>query len=106
MQAQETVSWVAVTATTDTYGNTSVVEAAAVDVEALVAPVNGQRSSVESVDANDPHTVTRWTLYLLDPTIQPGPSDWFTVRGARYEVDGQSFAWGSKGVELIVRRAA
>jgi hypothetical protein len=106
MLAQETVSWVAVTVTPDTYGNTTATEAAPVELTALVARPDALRAVVESVTATDAHVVTRWELYLLDTDVVPGADDWFTVRGDRHDVDGPAFRWGTRGVELTVKRAS
>jgi hypothetical protein len=101
MRHQETVSWVSVTTTDLGYGNTSTTEASPVTLSALVAA----RSAQESFDPRAPAVIVGLTLYLLDTAIVPLASDWFTVRGERYEVDGESHAWGTAGVEVAVKRA-
>ena len=100
MRDAETVQWVAVTTTRDRLGNETTAEADPVDVTALVAG----RSSSENVDPKSPAVIVGKTLYILDPIVEPGPSDWFTVRGERYEVDGESIRWGSSGVEVAISR--
>lgn len=100
MHDAETVQWTAVTTTDAGLGNTTTNEASAVPLLALVAG----RSSSENADSRAPAVLVGLTLYLLDTSIEPGPSDWFTVRGERCEVEGQPFRWGSAGVEVAVTR--
>lgn len=97
----ETVTWVAVTTTPDSLGDWTSTEAAPVSVQAMVAA----RSSDERADQNSPAVLTGLTLYLFDLDVVPGASDWFTVRGERYEVEGQAHRWGGMGVEVAVKRA-
>lgn len=101
MQSAETVSWVSVTTTDLGYGNFETTEAAPVALLALVAA----RTSSENFDPRAPAVIVGKTLYLLDVTVEPGASDWFTVRGERYEVEGEAHRWGTKGVEVAVVRA-
>lgn len=101
MRDAETVQWVAVTTTRDRLGNETTTDAAPVDVQALVAA----RGTSENADSQAPSVLVGKTLYLLDATIEPGPSDWFTIRGQRYDVEGESHRWGSAGVEVAVTRA-
>jgi hypothetical protein len=98
----ETVSYVAVTTIDDDLGNVTPTEAAPVSVTALVAG----RSNAESTDTRTPAVLVGLTLYFFNTAIVPGASDWFTVRGARYEVEGQAHRWGSMGVEVAVTRAS
>lgn len=106
MRAAETVSYVAVTTTTDKYGDGTATDASPVSLLALVAKDQSHaQASIESYDNDAAANVVRKTLYLLDTTVEPTASDWFTVRGQRYEVDGESHRWGSKGVEVNVKRA-
>lgn len=102
MHDAETVSWVAVTTTVDELGNSTTSDAEAVEVLALVAA----RSSNENADSRQPAVIVGKTLYLLDSSAEPGPSDWFTIRGDRYEVEGEPHRWGSSGVEVAVTKAA
>lgn len=101
MQDAESVSYVAVTTVDDGLGNETYTPAAAVPMSALVAG----RSSIEATDPTQPSVLTGLTLYLLDTTVVPGASDWFTVRGERWDVEGQAVRWGSMGVEVAVKRA-
>ena len=97
----DVVSHVAVTTSTDALGDVTYVEAAPVSVRAMVAG----RSSAESADSRTPAVLTGLTLYIFDLAVVPGASDWFTVRGERYEVEGQAHRWGQMGVEVAVKRA-
>jgi hypothetical protein len=101
MQDSESVAWVSVTTSSDIYGNTTTTEAAPVTLSALVAA----RSAQEAFDPRAPAVIVGLTLYLLDTDVVPLASDWFTVRGERYEVDGEPHRWGSAGVEVAVKRA-
>lgn len=101
MQASETVTWVSVTTEVDHYGDGTTTEAPPRSLSALVA----DRSSVEPLNPNQPATTTGKTLYLERVDIEPGASDWFTVRGKRYEVDGEPHRWGTSGVVVNVKRA-
>lgn len=98
MQDAEEVLWVAVTTTVDDLQNETTTEAEPVPLLALVAG----RSSVEGSNSRAPGVITGKTLYLLDITSEPSPDDWFTVRGDRYEVEGQAHRWGDMGVEVAV----
>lgn len=98
----ESVSYVAVTTADDGLGNVTYTEAAPVELLALVAG----RTSVESTDSRRPAVLSGYALYLLDTDVVPGASDWFTVRGARWDVEGEAVRWGSMGVEVAVSRAA
>lgn len=100
MYDAETVEWVAVTTTSDELGNSTTTPAAAVEVSALVA--SGQSS--ERVDNQSADVVTSLVLYVLDPSISPGASDRFNVRGKAYEVEGVPKVWGSSGFEVAVTR--
>ena len=101
MADAETVQWVSVTSVTDELSTITRSEAAAVPVAALVAAAG----SSEQTDPDRAPVVTGKTLYLLDPGVVPGASDWFTIRGERYEVVGEAHRWGSYGVEVTVKRA-
>ena len=101
MRATETVQWIAVTTDRDRLGNETANEAAPRDVLALVAA----HSSSESTDPRSPAVLVGKALYLLDATIEPGPSDQFIVRGETYEVEGEAARWGSFGVEVAIKRA-
>lgn len=101
MADAETVDWVSVTTTVDALSKVIRTEAAPQPVAALVAA----RGSEEPGDAGRPQVITGKTLYLLDPDVLPGASDWFTIRGERYEVVGEAHRWGSYGVEVAVKRA-
>lgn len=98
MQDAEEVLWVAVTTTTDDLSNEDTSEADPVPLQALVAG----RSSVEGGNSRAPGVITDKTLYLLDTAVEPSPDDWFTVRGDRYDVEGQAHRWGDMGVEVAV----
>lgn len=102
MHDAEDVSWVSVITDTDELGNSTTTEASPVTVSALVAA----RSTSENQDPRSPAVLVGKTLYLLGVAAEPGPSDWFIVRGQRYEVEGESHRWGSAGVEVAVTRAA
>jgi hypothetical protein len=104
MHDAESVSWVSVTTATDVYGNATTTEAAPVELMALVA---GRLSAAttEAFDSREPGIIVGKTLYLLDATVEPGASDWFTVRGERYEVVGEPHRWGTSGVVVSVKRA-
>lgn len=102
MQDAEAVSYVSVTTVDDGLGNVTPTEATPVALMALVAG----RTSTEATDPATPAVLTGYTLYLLDTDVVPTASDWFTVRGARWEVEGQAVRWGSMGVEVAVKRAA
>lgn len=102
MQAAETVLWVAVTTTTDDLSNTTIDEAAPVPLTALVAA----RSTAEGSNPRAPGVITGKTLYLLDAVQEPSPDDWFTVRGDRYDVEGEAHRWGDMGIEVAVTRTA
>lgn len=104
MQDAEDVSWVSVTTATDIYGNAATTEAAPVTVLALVAGRLSAATS-EGFDSAEPGVIVGKTLYLLDATVEPGASDWFTVRGERYEVVGEPHRWGTAGVVVSVKRA-
>lgn len=101
MADAETVQWVSVTTTKNQVGDVTSIEAGPVPVLALVAA----RSADEPDDSDRPAVIVGKTLYLLDPAVVPGASDWFTLRGDRYEVVGDAHRWGSSGVEVAVRRA-
>jgi hypothetical protein len=103
MADAETVQWVSVTTTRDALGNTETAEADPVDVPALVA---ARGSGSETFDQRAPGVIVGETLYILDPAVVPGASDWFTIRGVRYDVEGEGFRWGSSGSEVAVRRSA
>lgn len=100
MQSTEDVSWVAVTRSSDGL-DVTYTDAAPVTLSALVA----LRSSSEAFE-RAPHATEGYTLYLLEVDTVPGADDWFTVRGARYEVDGNAFRWGAMGVVINVKRAS
>ena len=100
----EDVSWVSVTTTTDIYGNSTTTEAAPVTVRAMVAARAGVRSSSENFDSQEAALIVGKTLYLIDVTVEPGASDWFTVRGERYEVEGEPHRWGQEGVVVALKR--
>lgn len=99
--ATETVSWVAVTTSDDGLGNETTTEASPVSMLAFVAA----RSADESHDSRTPSVIVGKTLYLPSSAVEPSASDWFTIRGERYEVDGEAHRWGSAGVEVAVKRA-
>lgn len=98
----ETVTWYATTTTTDDLGNTTTTEAPGVPLMALVA---GRSSSENTGRSDQPALLVGKTLYLLDGTVEPSPSDSFEVRGERYDVQGEPHRWGSMGVEVAVARA-
>lgn len=102
MHNAETVLWVSVTKTTDELSNETETAAEPVPVLAMVAG----RSASESTRSDEPSVLTGKTLYLLDPTLVVSAADWFTVRGDRYEVEGEAHRWGSSGVEVAVQRAS
>jgi hypothetical protein len=61
--------------------------------------------SSEGTDSRSPAVLIGGTLYIFDLDVVPGASDYFTVRGDRYDVEGQAHRWGQMGVEVAVIRA-
>jgi hypothetical protein len=100
----EIVSWVSVTTATDIYGNSTTTEAAPVELVALVAGRLSAATS-ESFDSREPGVIVGKTLYLLDTSVEPSASDWFTIRGERYDVIGEPHRWGDTGVVVSLKRA-
>lgn len=99
MQDAETVVWHPVTTTEDKYGDTTPTAGTPVTLTALVAA----RSAVENVGPNSPAVLVGEQLYLLDCDGEPGASDWFEVRGKRYEVEGEAHRWTGTEVEVAVK---
>lgn len=97
----ETVVWHPVTTEKDQYGDADGTDGTPVTLTALVAA----RSATESVDPNTPGVIVGKQLYLLDAPSEPGASDWFEVRGKRYEVDGEAHRWTGTEVEVAVKYA-
>lgn len=97
----EAVTWVPVTTVTDALGNVVATDGTPVALEAFV----GGRPSGESVDPRSPQVLIGLQLYFPRVASTPSASDWFTVRGERYEVEGQAHRWGGMGVEVAVKRA-
>lgn len=95
----ESVVWHPVSTTEDKYGDGTSSPGTPVILTALVAA----RTSAENASASRPGVIVGKQLYLLDAPAEPGASDWFEVRGARYEVDGQAHRWSGTQVEVSVK---
>ena len=95
----EPVVWHRVTTDRDKYGDGDADESPAVTLTGLLAA----RSFLENVDVNSPAVVDLKQLYLLDAPGEPGASDWFEIRGQRYEAQGQAHRWSGTQVEVSVK---
>lgn len=105
MVGNATVEHIAVTTTTDAYGDTTTTKAAPVAVPgAIFAP----RTSSERSDQTVPAVIVGGTLYLKGVDISP--ADQFTVDGVLYDVEGEPGHWVSPfdgrdfGYEVAVKR--
>lgn len=106
MKGNATVTHIAVTKTTDPYGNDTVTKADPVPVAGVVfAP----RASTERADSRTPAVITGGTLYGLKG-VTISPLDQFTVDGVLYDVEGDAGHWVSPftgrdfGYEVAVKR--
>lgn len=99
MHDAETVVWHPVSNDRDDYGDGTETDATPKRLTALVAG----RGETENPGSNAPGVIVGKQLYLLDAKVEPGPSDWFEVRGKRYEVEGEAHRWSGTCVEVAVR---
>lgn len=99
MRDAETVVWHPVTTAKDDYGDGGETAATPKRLSALVAG----RGEAEGAGHNAPGVIVGKQLYLLDAPGEPGPSDWFEVRGKRYDVLGEAHRWSGTCVEVAVR---
>jgi hypothetical protein len=99
MLDQEQIVWHPVSNTRDQYNDGTETDGTPVTLTALV----GSRSFLENADANSAGVVMVKDVYILDATAEPGASDWFEIRGQRYEMQGQAHRWSGSQVEVIVK---
>lgn len=95
----ETVVWHPVSVARGDDGEGTETDGAPKKLTALVAG----RGEQENAGNSAPGVIVGKQLYLLDAKVEPGPSDWFEVRGKRYEVEGEAHRWSGTCIEVAVR---